>query len=105
VAGRTAVVDPGTPRRPRARAGCSNCGARHCGTHRPAVTARRPEVVVTALLTSTRDGGLRFASSSNFLCAARRPADPPGRLRGRPTQPGHQPVQSGNLSRRGVRTL
>ena len=58
---------------PRARAGCSNCGARHCGTHRPAVTARRPEVAVTALLTSTRDGGLRFACSSsiNFVCAVR----------------------------------
>jgi hypothetical protein len=27
---------------------------------------------VTALLTSTRDGGLRFASSSNFLGAAGR---------------------------------
>ena len=35
---------------PRARAGCSNCGARHCGTRRPAVTARRPEIAVTAHL-------------------------------------------------------
>jgi hypothetical protein len=29
---------------PRARAGCCNCGARYCGTHRPAVTARRSVV-------------------------------------------------------------
>jgi hypothetical protein len=54
---------------PRARAGCSNCGARHCGTHRPAVTARSPEVAVTALLTSTSGGGLQFGQSGGRGCA------------------------------------
>jgi len=48
-----------------------HCGAGLWGARRPAVTATPPWPAVTALLTPTRDGGLRFASSSNFLCAAR----------------------------------
>ena len=55
-------------------------------TYRAPKAARRSAVsagpahwpAVTALLTSTNDGGLRFASSSNFLCAARRSANHDG---------------------------
>lgn len=51
---------------------------RHTDAHAgPLSTATPPWPAVTPLLTSTTDGGLRFASSSNFLCAAhpRSPTD------------------------------
>jgi hypothetical protein len=77
------------PASPRARAGCCNCGARHCGTHRPAVTARRSVVAVTALPTSTSGGGLRFACSSiNFLLTILRSARERRRAAQRQPAPG-----------------
>ena len=64
---------------------CRTMPVGHLGSRLPEGTGRVLQLRRTilrhtpALLTSTSGGGLRFACSSNFLCAARRPTARHGR--------------------------